>query len=226
MASLNRVLQIDPAAADGFPSSRRLPGRGEACPSPHKRPRREELADGQLVTLALNGDRRAFPVLMARYEGKVRGLIVRRVRSAEDADDLTQDTLASAWAALQTYPASRPFEIWLVCIALNKCRDWGRRRAVRQRGAIYLPELDMGEAHDAEADLIETETAAGFHKALNALPNQLREPLVLTALNELSQRDAATALGITVKGVETRVRRAKQWLREAMSQTSVVANAH
>ncbi|MEI7932814.1 MAG: RNA polymerase sigma factor [Alphaproteobacteria bacterium] len=183
------------------------------------------MADGQLVTLALNGDRRAFPVLMARYEGKVRGLIGRRVRIAEDAEDLTQDTLASAWAALQTYPATRPFEIWLVCIALNKCRDWGRRRAVRQRGAIYLPELEMGVAHDAETDLIEAETASGFQAALKTLPPQLREPLVLTALHELSQRDAARQLGITVKGVETRVRRAKQWLKASLGNEGFALGA-
>src|SRR5690349_434913 len=127
MASSIAQLQIDRPFRNGFPSVSPGSGRGGVERPPHKRPRREELADGQLVTLALNGDRRAFPVLMARYEGKIRGLIGRRVRSAEDAEDLTQDTLASAWAALQTYPASRPFEIWLVCIALNKCRDWGRR---------------------------------------------------------------------------------------------------
>jgi RNA polymerase sigma factor (sigma-70 family) len=221
MANLKRAIQIDPAVGGGFPSILRAPGRGEWQFASHKRPPREELADGQLVTLALNGDRRAFPVLMARYEGKVRGLIGRRVRSHEDAEDLTQDTLASAWAALQTYPASRPFEIWLVCIALNKCRDWGRRRAVRQRGAIYLPELEMGITHDAEDDLIEAESAGQFHRALRTLPAQLREPLVLTAMEEFSQRDAARELGITVKAVETRVRRAKQQMRLCLT-----ANCH
>ena len=154
---------------------------------------------------------------MSRYEGKLRGLIARRVRSPEDAADLVQDTLASAWSALQTYPANHSFEIWLVCIALNKCRDWGRRRAVRQRGAIFLPELGPQAPAGAEDCLIESESLGQFHAALSRLPEALRGPLVLTALQDLSQRVAAERLGITVKGVETRVRRAKQWLKVAMA---------
>ncbi len=181
------------------------------------------MADGQLVTLALNGDKRAFPLLMSRYEGKLRGLIARRVRSPEDAADLVQDTLASAWSALQTYPANRPFETWLICIALNKCRDWGRRRSVRQRLAIYLPELEPTSAPDAEAEMIDHEESQQFREALARMPESLRQPLVLTAMHELSQRDAARELGITVKGVETRVRRARQWLREALAGIPAIA---
>jgi RNA polymerase sigma factor (sigma-70 family) len=207
-------------SASRFPAARPVPGRGGVLNPPHKRARRDELADGQLVTLALNGDARAFPVLMARYEGKLRGLIARRVRSPEDASDLVQDTLASAWSALQTYPAHQPFETWLVCIALNKCRDWGRRRAVRQRGAIYLPELGPQAPAGAEECLIDHEALTEFRVALAQLPDTLRDPLVLTAFNDMSQRDAAAQLGITVKGVETRVRRAKIWLREALGGTA------
>ena len=184
------------------------------------RPRRQDMADGQLVTLALNGDTRAFPVLMNRYEGKLRGLIGKRVRIAEDAADLAQDTLLSAWAALQSYPATQPFETWLVCIALNKCRDWGRRRTVRQKAAVYLPYLEQAEVCDAESELIAGEAADHFHQALDRLPEALRAPLILTAMQEMKHQDAARALGITAKGVETRVRRAKLWLREALTTPS------
>jgi len=181
-----------------------------------RRPARQDLADGQLVTLALNGDRRAFPVLMARYEGVLRGLVQRRVRSPEDAADIVQDTLLSAWTALQTYTTHRPFQVWLVHIALNKCRDWGRRRSVRLRSAIYLEDLAPDVEADAETALIQAECAHAFQGALSQLPEALRRPLTLTALDGLSQRDAAEQLGVSVKGVETRVRRARLALREAL----------
>jgi RNA polymerase sigma factor (sigma-70 family) len=177
---------------------------------------RQELADGQLVTLALNGDRRAFPVLMARYESTLRGLVQRRVRSPEDAADIVQDTLLSAWTALQTYSPQRPFQIWLIHIALNKCRDWGRRRTVRVRSAIYLEDLAPDAEADAETVLIHAENTHAFQGALSQLPEALRRPLTLTALDGLSQRDAAEQLGVSVKGVETRVRRARLALREAL----------
>jgi RNA polymerase sigma factor (sigma-70 family) len=205
-----------------YQSSSRLTGllHGEVQPAPvrtePRRPARHELADGQLVTLALNGDRRAFPVLMTRYERVLRGLVQRRVRSPEDAADIVQDTLLSAWAALQTYTANRPFQVWLVHIALNKCRDWGRRRSVRQRSAIYLEDLAPDLEADAETALIQAQAAHAFQGALSQLPEALRQPLTLTALDGLSQRDAAEQLGVSVKGVETRVRRARLALREAL----------
>jgi RNA polymerase sigma-70 factor (ECF subfamily) len=181
-----------------------------------KRPAREDMADGQLVTLALNGDRRAFPVLMRRYEPALRGMIQRRVRSPEDAADLVQETLLSAWAALQTYTPQRPFQVWLIHIALNKCRDWGRRRTVRLKSAIYLDDFAPDAEPCAEAVLIQAEDMAVFQGALGSLPDALRQPLMLTALAGLSQRDAADQLGVTVKGVETRVRRARLALRHAL----------
>jgi RNA polymerase sigma factor (sigma-70 family) len=181
-----------------------------------KRPTREEMADGQLVTLALNGDRRAFPVLMRRYEGALRGMVLRRVRSPEDAADIVQDTLLSAWAALQTYTPQRPFQVWLIHIALNKCRDWGRRRTVRQKMAIYLDDFAPEAEADAEAVMIHGEDLMAFQSALGRLPDVLRQPLMLTGLAGLSQRDAARKLGVTIKGVETRVRRARLALRDAL----------
>lgn len=178
---------------------------------------REELADGQLVTLALNGDKRAFPVLMARYEGVLSGLVLRRVRSPEDAADLVQDTLLSAWSALQTYPAQRPFQVWLVHIALNKCRDWGRKRSVRRRAACYLPELSPQAEADAEAALIEIQAHRAFRAALRDLPDIVREPLMLTTLGGVSQKALAAEMGVSVKTIETRVRRAKHRLLAAMN---------
>jgi RNA polymerase sigma factor (sigma-70 family) len=205
-----------------YQSSSRVVGYqgSDARPAPMRveprRPARHDLADGQLVTLALNGDRRAFPVLMARYEGTLRGLVQRRVRSPEDAADIVQDTLLSAWTALQTYSPQRPFQVWLIHIALNKCRDWGRRRAVRFRSAIYLEDLGPEAEADAETVLIQMENTYAFQGALSQLPEALRRPLVLTAMDGLSQRDAAEQLGVSVKGVETRVRRARLALRDAL----------
>ena len=72
---------------------------------------RDSFADGQLVTLALNGDRRAFPLLMKRHEAKLRRVIARRVSEPEDVGELLQDTWTSAWAALQTWPAAHPLSL-------------------------------------------------------------------------------------------------------------------
>lgn len=195
-----------------------LPDRAAVHRPVAKRPAREEMVDGQLVTLALNGDRRAFPVLMRRYGPALRGMVRRRISNPEDAADIVQDSLLSAWSALQTYSPQRPFQAWLIQIALNKCRDWGRRRAVRLKSAIYLDDFAPDAEADAESVLIHAEDLVAFHGAIDSLPEALRQPLLLTALAGFSQRDAADQLGVTVKGVETRVRRARAALRDALER--------
>lgn len=184
------------------------------------RPRKhaDEMADGQLVTLALNGDKTAFAHLINRYSGQVRGIIGKRVRSPDEAAELVQDTLLSAWSALQTYPAVQPFETWLICIALNKCRDWGRRRSVRQRSAIYLQDCGPQAEPEADTAIIEWQGHNRLRQAVQALPQALREPLILTALQELPHREVAERLGLTVKAVETRVRRARQQLQAQLCE--------
>ena len=171
---------------------------------------------GQLVTLALNGDRRAFPLLMKRHEAKLRRVIARRVSEPEDVGELLQDTWTSAWAALQTWPAAHPFEMWLVCIALNKCRDWGRRRSVRYRARPYLEELAPAAAADPETQSLGSDNARHLRRALDQLPETLRAPLVLTLAHDLRQREVADRLGITTKSVETRVCRAKTRMRQIL----------
>jgi RNA polymerase sigma factor CnrH len=177
----------------------------------------ELLTDGELVTLALNGAEPAFSHLLQRHTEHLRRLVSRRLRDPDDVRDVIQDTHLAVWRALQQYDAKRPFEAWLTSIALNKCRDWGRRRLARL--ALVL-RIEADAAHDgagidersAERLAMGEESVRDLERALGRLPAQLREPLVLTALLELPQAAAARELRATRKAVEMRVRRARQRL--------------
>lgn len=212
MASTARHRAGSPAIDEDFNAASAAPSNDIAGPpAARRRPAAAlaGLADGQLVTLALNGEQRAFSQLIARHGRKLRHIVGRRIPSRDEADEIVQDVLLSAWAALQTYPAARPFELWLICIALNKCRDWGRRRAVRLRAKPYLECAEPLSCPDAETVLMQDEQRRAFDRSLASLPRALREPLILTAVDGLPQKEAALLLGITPKGVETRVRRAR-----------------
>lgn len=207
------------AANAPAPAPRAAPRRS-AAPRIGLRPRLHELADGQLVTLALNGEAKAFPELMLRYGDRVRGIINKRVCVPEEAAELVQDTLLSAWSALQTYPANRPFELWLVCIALNKCRDWGRRRMVRRRAAVFMGDWGRNDVETADEILIQLDGIEQLQAAIERLPDSLRAPLALTALQDLSHKHTALVLGISIKSVETRVHRAKQRLKDQLDKSA------
>lgn len=174
--------------------------------------------DASLVALAIQGDQRAFTALMRRHKEKLYRLVRAYVGDADEAYDLVQESFVAAWAALARYDGRRPFEIWLRRIALNKCHDWGRRRAVRRFffSARSLDEPGVEAASEANVDSEEPRLAA-LEAAIAKLPATLKEPLVLTALDGLSQKAAAALLGISAKAVETRVSRARAALAQALS---------
>lgn len=182
-----------------------------------------EQDDAALAAAARNGDTSAFSALMSRHKQNLYRFVRRYVGDAEEALDLLQETFVAAWTALDSFDTKRPFAVWLRRIALNKCRDWSRRRQVRRfffgaasldaPGALDAPALNQDSAHD---DNIEIRLAA-LDVAVAALPSVLKEPLLLTMFEHLSHEEAARVLGISAKAVETRIYRARQKLRARLA---------
>ena len=173
-------------------------------------------SDAVLAARAIKGDRSAFNQIVRRHQEPLYRFIRRYVGDADEAYDLLQETLVSAWQALGRYDPARPAATWLRRIALNKCRDWGRRRVVRQffYGARALDETTS--APEASADDAKEAALTSLDRAIAALPGQLKEPLLLTAFEGLSQVAAGETLGISAKAVETRVYRARKLLAEVL----------
>jgi len=174
-------------------------------------------SDAALARRAAGGDRDAFNCIIRRYQEKLYRFIRRYVGDADEAYDLLQETFVSAWQAMGRFDSSRPVELWMRRIALNKCRDWGRRRAVRRffYGAASLDVVP--EPPDAASGGEEDQLALSrLDRAIAALPSQLKEPLLLTAFEGLSHEAAGRALGISAKAVETRVHRARKRLADIL----------
>lgn len=182
-----------------------------------------DASDAELVADVLAGREAAFTALMRRHKSWLYLFVRRHVTTSEDAYDVVQEAFASAWRALKSYDRGRPFDIWLRRIALNKCRDRGRREAVRRRAfavvriAPEAVEQVADTAPGAEAASIGGEALRRLNAAIAGLPAKLREPLILTSLQGLSQREAAEVLGVTPKVVEMRAYRARKQLADKLS---------
>ncbi len=172
--------------------------------------------DGELAALALAGRQAAYGELMRRYRDPVFRLVRSHVGDTDEALDVVQETFVAAFAAIVRYDGSRPFRHWVNRIALNKCRDWGRRRRVRRLFSFALPIDAASDLVDAaisgEAAIDDARALQRVAKAIAALPAKLKEPLLLTAVDGLSQADAAAVLGISEKAVEVRIYRARKAL--------------
>jgi RNA polymerase sigma factor (sigma-70 family) len=179
-----------------------------------------EESDAVLAARARDGDRGAFNQLMLRHKAPFYRFIRRYVGNADDAYDVLQETFLAAWLSLKRYDAARNFSAWLGTIALNKCRDFGRRQAVRTR--IMRLFAILGVRPDTtpevgEDEVRESENMQALDAAIAALPAFYKEPLLLTTVSGLSQQETATQLRTTPKAVEMRVRRAKAKLAETLT---------
>lgn len=177
----------------------------------------DALDDAALVALHLRGPtaarQPAFATLMRRHKQSLYRLIVAQTGESDEALDLVQESFVSAHAALARYDPARSLRAWLARIAINKCRDWHRRRQVRRFLTRALPieaaERVVDPAADTEARAIGRDDLARTLAGIARLPAALREPLLLCGVDDLSHAEAAEALGITTKAVEMRIRRAR-----------------
>ena len=180
--------------------------------------------DARLAVQAAGGDTRAFSALMRRHKEGIYRFCRRYVGDADDAYDLTQQTFVSAWSALGRYDPNRALTTWLRAIALNKCRDYGRRATVRRlifgaRPGTEAAVIEVASGSpSAETQAYDSQTLRALDRALATLPDALKTPLILTALDGLSTAEAAAVMGVSAKAVETRLYRARKALGARMEQ--------
>ncbi|TVV74256.1 RNA polymerase sigma factor [Sphingomonas solaris] len=179
--------------------------------------------DGELAALSLAGRRAAFAAIMRRHRDPVYRLIRGHIGEAEEALDVTQETFVAAFRNLARYDGARPMRAWLARIAINKSRDWQRRRRVRAFFGLTggddnraLAEAMPDDAPGADTAAADRQEMARLNTAIAALPATLKETLLLRTVEGLTQAEAAVALGVSEKAIETRLYRARGKLAEAM----------
>lgn len=181
------------------------------------------LTDGELAALSIAGRQAAFVEIMHRHRQPVFRLARACIGDPDEALDLVQETFVAAHQALHRYDGNRSMRAWLSTIAINKCRDWARKRKVRRLLWFAMPIDGQAEAvaddqvaiDDAAADRQELDQVT---RAISTLPMSLKEALVLRTIEGLSQAETAGVLSISEKAVETRLYRARARLLEKMDR--------
>ncbi|WP_241656515.1 RNA polymerase sigma factor [Sphingomonas oligophenolica] len=180
------------------------------------------LTDDELVALSIAGRDAAYAEIMNRHRTMIYRLVVGNIGDADEALDLVQETFLSAHRALRRYDAARSIRAWLAAIAINKCRDWGRRRAVRRALWFARPIDDnieniASDRPSPEHQEADRQELVRLQRAVRDLPASMREPLVLHTIEGMSQAETAEILSISEKAVETRIRRARAKLVEILA---------
>jgi len=109
--------------------------------------------DQDLMARSQAGDREAFAVLVARYQGRMRAYVARYIANAEEVHDLVQESFLNVYQALASFDLSRPLWPWLRTICHNQVCNSLRRQEVRRRSAAALVDVALlGRGDDADED--------------------------------------------------------------------------
>ncbi|MCP5412044.1 MAG: RNA polymerase sigma factor [Alphaproteobacteria bacterium] len=174
-----------------------------------------------MAACAKAGEREAFDLLVQKYKHVIHQFVRRYVGQADDAYDVLQECFIAAWRGISRYDPERPFLPWLRVIALNKCRDFGRRQSVRRivletffRQSVRRDQVGI----DLETETEDAQTAQmlSLDKAIATLPAFYKEPLLLSVVSGLSHQDIAEMLKTTSKAVEMRLYRARKKLLDTV----------
>jgi len=147
------------------------------------------------------------------------------LRGHHDAEDATQETFMRVLRYSSKLAAVEDPKTWLARIAWRVAVDRSRQRGRTREIALDDPEKPIPEAASSDAPADETlhgaELIAALERVIAALPEKLREPLILSTIEEMSPREVAATLGINEAAVRSRVFRARQILKERLAQRLV-----
>ena len=165
--------------------------------------------------------------LMERHVEKLFHYLVRSLQNEEDAADLAQETFVKVYQSRARFDARQRFSTWLYAIASNLVRDRFRWRSRHPQVSLDADSDTTGnDFHEAVPEnrpspsesLQAEERADTVRRAVAALPEELRLPLILAEYEERSQAEIGQILGCTAKAVETRIYRARRQLRDVLAK--------
>lgn len=163
------------------------------------------------IRATLAGDRRAFAVLVEKYQRPLYAVLRRLVRRHEEADDLLQESFVRAFQHLGEFELGRPFYPWLYRIALNLALTALRRRKWLQ--PVESLDLFPTTEEDAEASASAEEFHAALERAIAKLPSEQRTILLLRTRENMSYQELGATLGLEIGTVMSRLARAREKLR-------------
>lgn len=173
-----------------------------------------ESSDAEIVEHVLSGRREAFGTLVNRYQGSLVAYVRYMGFDEDTAHDVVQDGFIRAFRHLRRCGDPDRFEGWLFKIVSNLCRTAGKKRSRRKMEPLQVHQADLVDTEaDPEQRVEESVLKARIHAALDTLPEDQREALVLMYLQGHSVREIAEMTDASSSAVKMRLKRGRDALK-------------
>lgn len=179
----------------------------------------ERDVDADLVARVQRGDKRAFDLLVLKYQRKIMRLLSRMIHDPAEIEDVAQEAFIKAYRALPQFRGESAFYTWLYRIAINTARNWqvasGRRPSTQtviegEDGETFDQIDNLSDINTPESMLASRQIVERVNAAMNALPEELRTAIVLREIEGMSYEDISLSMGCPIGTVRSRIFRARE----------------
>jgi RNA polymerase sigma-70 factor (ECF subfamily) len=181
--------------------------------------------DRELVARAQRGDKRAFELLVEKYQRKLARLLSRLIRDPAEVEDVTQEAFIKAYRALPAFRGDSAFYTWLYRIGVNTAKNYlmaaGRRAPTSteveaEEAEGYEEGEQLRDINTPESLLLSKEIGATVNATIEELPEELRTAIQLRELEGMSYEDIARIMDCPIGTVRSRIFRAREAIAERL----------
>jgi RNA polymerase sigma-70 factor (ECF subfamily) len=181
--------------------------------------------DRQLVARAQGGDKRAFNLLVEKYQRKLARLLSRFIRDPAEVEDVTQEAFIKAYRALPAFRGDSAFYTWLYRIGINTAKNYlmamGRRAPTSteieaEDAEGYEEGEQLRDINTPESVLLSNEIAETVNSTIEKLPEELRTAIQMREIEGMSYEDIAKAMDCPIGTVRSRIFRAREAIAEQL----------
>lgn len=184
----------------------------------------ESSTDKQLVERVQRGDKRAFDLLVLKYQHRIVGLVGRYLRDQDEVQDVTQEAFIKAYRALPRFRGDSAFYTWLYRIAINTAKNHLVSRSRRPPDSDVDVDFADGVYQESLSDMVNPENSlatdqleAVVYKAIDDLAEDLKVAVTLREFEGLSYEEIAEVMECPVGTVRSRIFRAREAIEKKIA---------
>ena len=185
----------------------------------------ERAVDQKLVEKAQKGDKKAFGMLVEKYQRRLTRLLSRMVRDQSEIEDIVQDSFIKAYRAINNFRGDSAFYTWLYRIGINTAKNYLVKLGKRPKAMNDVEIEDIENFEDAqdlrnletpESSMMSSQIIISVNQTIESLPDELKEAISLREMDGLSYEEISDLMNCPIGTVRSRIFRAREVIAEKL----------